>query len=261
MLKERRRCALLFPARRRRRSGSTSSDQQQNAKVEDQQMMSSCDTVAVLRVKLHCPACVTDVTRSLQRLHGVMEVSADAKAEIMTVKGCKLEAKRLCDAVHKKTGKRCEVLLLGSMDDLLQALNNPPPAQQPVLSTSDMAQGQGQEQAPPPPAVQVEPVQDQSCNISTGTNIIAPDNIDQQQLLSSYSTTSTSTLRDASEPRIEIRHQTHTVIYGLPPTSLPMPPASYPYYYVSPIDQLLDTTPNRYQDWLSEENPNACKVM
>ncbi|MCO5568574.1 hypothetical protein L7F22_022273 [Adiantum nelumboides] len=265
MQKEKRRCGLLF-CRNKTNAVSSSGGQVDNKDQGEQTTSTGTDNlmVAVLRVKLHCPACASEVSRSLQGVHGVMEVSVDTKAEVVTVKGCKLEEKRLCDAVHKKTGKRCEVLLLSSMDQLMLQLYQPPPDQPPPAAPANESQNSYNCNALIP-----APVLGQSINVANAA--------DQQQQLVSYTSSgpggaappaalaaASSTLRDASEPRIEIRQQTHTVIYGQP-TSLHYSPtpttyANYldsPYYYAT-----LDTAPLlRYQDWLSEENPNSCKVM
>lgn len=223
ILMKEKRCALLFPGRRR-------------IATEPQES----DTVAVLRVKLHCQACVLEVTRGLQQIHGVGDVSVDRKAEIISVKGRNLDVRKLCEGLWRKTGKRCEVLLFSSIEELMRH-------QQQLMSSTTSPPLQKQQEVSAQPTL----VEDAS---SHGVITVAngPPHSETTLLQSS------DHIQEIHEPRIEIKQQTHTVIYGWP-SQFQSPPSHWATN--NSADYFVHDSQFHYEELFSEENPNACKIM
>lgn len=63
----------------------------------------------VLQVPMHCEACQKKVHKSMTGFPGVEKVEIDTKGQKVTAKG-KIDAKKLSEAVKKKTGKAVKIL-------------------------------------------------------------------------------------------------------------------------------------------------------
>ncbi|KAL1553981.1 Heavy metal-associated isoprenylated plant protein 7 [Salvia divinorum] len=63
----------------------------------------------VLGVYMHCEACAQELKKRIQRMKGVESVEPDLKSSQVTVKGV-LDAEKLTDYVHKRTGKHATVV-------------------------------------------------------------------------------------------------------------------------------------------------------
>ncbi|KAH7365256.1 hypothetical protein KP509_18G017300 [Ceratopteris richardii] len=282
----RRRWSLLCPSTNRGDgfcTGRFPKDHHQNV-IQPQQQQG--DTIAVLRVTLHCPACVRDVTRSLQCVHGVTEVAADATTKLVTVKGWQLDANRLCKAVRKKTRKRCEILLLSALSEellhILQRLSNGLPAVQ--TQAYDAAVSQPPPEQTPPPANQDGVVVAQQAStgaivaVDTGAiQVAGPQNVE----VAVENVSSNAVPMSASPPQgtqqhlpcIEIKQQTHAMVYGsaghdwtshlvsVPPYQL----QTWGYMFDPPqMDCYMDAYGchlRRYEELINDENPNSCAVM
>ncbi|KAG6413185.1 hypothetical protein SASPL_125891 [Salvia splendens] len=62
----------------------------------------------VLGVYMHCEACAQELKKRILRMKGVESVEPDMKSSQVTVKGV-LDAEKLTDYVHKRTGKHATV--------------------------------------------------------------------------------------------------------------------------------------------------------
>ncbi|XP_041996798.1 heavy metal-associated isoprenylated plant protein 7-like [Salvia splendens] len=63
----------------------------------------------VLGVYMHCEACAQELKKRILRMKGVESVEPDMKSSQVTVKGV-LDAEKLTDYVHKRTGKHATVV-------------------------------------------------------------------------------------------------------------------------------------------------------
>ncbi|XP_052203970.1 heavy metal-associated isoprenylated plant protein 7-like [Diospyros lotus] len=65
----------------------------------------------VLKIFLHCEACVEDIKRCIHRMQGVYSVEAEMEKSRVTVKG-EIEAKKLAEYVKRKAGKHAEIVMV-----------------------------------------------------------------------------------------------------------------------------------------------------
>ncbi|KAJ6800169.1 heavy metal-associated isoprenylated plant protein 7-like isoform X1 [Iris pallida] len=80
----------------------------------------------VLKVDMHCEGCARKVERSLRKFEGVQEVKTDSKVRKVVIKGKGVDPIKLCERVHKKTGKKAEVISPLPQPPVEEAKDPPP---------------------------------------------------------------------------------------------------------------------------------------
>lgn len=99
----------------------------------------------VLRVFMHCEACAKKVARSLIRFEGVEDVKTDYKTHTVVVKGKTADPIKVCDRVHRKSGRKVE---------LISPLPKPPEEEK-KEEVPENKEEQKEELPPPPPVITV----------------------------------------------------------------------------------------------------------